>query len=30
LREEVADLVPFMLEALLDVNADFMRASRVG
>jgi len=29
-REEVADLVPFMLEAFLDADADFRRASRVG
>jgi hypothetical protein len=29
-REEVADLVPFMLEAFLDGDADFRRASRVG
>lgn len=27
-REEVADLIPFMLEALLDGDADFRRASR--
>ena len=27
-REEVADLVPFMLEAFLDSDADFRRASR--
>lgn len=27
-REEVADLVPFMLEAFLDADADFRRASR--
>lgn len=27
-REEVADLVPFMLEAFLDGDADFRRASR--
>ncbi|MCK1394326.1 DUF2274 domain-containing protein [Bradyrhizobium sp. 1] len=29
-REEVADLVPFILEAFLDGDADFKRASRVG
>lgn len=29
-REEVADLVPFMLEAFLDGDADFRRASRTG
>ncbi|WP_445221496.1 DUF2274 domain-containing protein [Bradyrhizobium sp. Pa8] len=29
-REEVADLVPFMLEAFLDGDADFRRASRSG
>lgn len=29
-REEVADLVPFMLEAFLDADADFRRASRAG
>ncbi|MHC2535263.1 DUF2274 domain-containing protein [Bradyrhizobium diazoefficiens] len=29
-REEVADLVPFMLEAFLDGDADFKRASRGG
>lgn len=29
-REEVADLVPFMLEAFLDSDADFKRASRAG
>jgi hypothetical protein len=29
-REEVVDLVPFMLEAFLDGDADFTRASRVG
>jgi hypothetical protein len=29
-REEVADLVPFMLEAFLDGDADFRRANRVG
>jgi hypothetical protein len=28
-REEVADLVPFMLEVFLDGDADFRRASRV-
>jgi hypothetical protein len=28
LREEVADLVPFMLDAFLDGDADFRRASR--
>jgi hypothetical protein len=27
-REEVADLVPFMLEAFLDGDADFRRISR--
>lgn len=27
-REEVADLVPFMLEAFLDGDADFRRVSR--
>jgi hypothetical protein len=27
-REEVADLAPFMLEAFLDGDADFRRASR--
>jgi len=27
-REEVADLVPFMLEAFLDADADFRRAKR--
>ncbi|CAN7222173.1 DUF2274 domain-containing protein [Bradyrhizobium sp. LjRoot220] len=27
-REEVADLVPFMLEAFLDGDADFRRAKR--
>ena len=29
-REEVADLVPFMLEAFLDGDADFRRAGRSG
>ena len=29
-REEVADLVPFMLDAFLDGDADFRRASRAG
>ena len=29
-RGEVADLVPFMLEASLDGDADFKRASRAG
>jgi hypothetical protein len=29
-REEVADLVPFMLEAFLDGDTDFRRASRIG
>lgn len=29
-REEVTDLVPFMLEAFLDGDADFRRASRAG
>jgi hypothetical protein len=29
-REEVADLVPFMLEAFLDGDVDFRRASRAG
>ena len=29
-REEVADLIPFMLEAFLDGDADFKRASRAG
>ena len=29
-REEVVDLVPFMLEAFLDGDADFKRASRAG
>jgi hypothetical protein len=29
-REEVADLIPFMLEAFLDGDADFRRASRAG
>jgi hypothetical protein len=29
-REEVADLVPFMLEAFLDGDADFRRAGRAG
>jgi hypothetical protein len=29
-REEVADLVPFMLESFLDGDADFRRASRAG
>jgi hypothetical protein len=29
-REEVADLVPFMLEAFLDGDADFRRLSRAG
>ena len=29
-REEVADLVPFMLEAFLDGDAEFRRASRAG
>jgi len=29
-REEVADLVPFMLEAFLDGDAEFRRASRGG
>ncbi|MBR0803407.1 DUF2274 domain-containing protein [Bradyrhizobium japonicum] len=29
-REEVADLVPFMLEAFLDGDPDFKRASRAG
>lgn len=27
-REEVADLVPFMLEGFMDSDADFRRASR--
>jgi hypothetical protein len=27
-REEVADLVPFMLQAFLDGDSDFRRASR--
>lgn len=27
-REEVADLVPFMLDAFLDGDADFRRAAR--
>src|SRR6516165_781800 len=29
-REEVADLIPFMLEAFLDGDPDFRRASRDG
>ena len=29
-REEPADLVPFMLDAFLDGDADFRRASRAG
>ena len=29
-REEVADLVPFMLEAFLDGDTEFRRASRTG
>ncbi|WP_156438163.1 DUF2274 domain-containing protein [Bradyrhizobium valentinum] len=29
-REEVADLVPFILEAFLDGDVDFRRASRAG
>jgi hypothetical protein len=29
-REEVADLIPFMLEAFLDGDTDFRRAGRVG
>jgi len=29
-REEVADLVPFMLEAFLDGDTEFKRASRAG
>jgi hypothetical protein len=29
-REEVADLVPFMLEAFLDADADFRRSARAG
>src|SRR5437868_7667729 len=29
-REEVGDLVPFMLEAFLDGDADFRRANRAG
>jgi len=29
-REEVADLVPFMLEVFLDGDAEFRRASRAG
>lgn len=29
-REEVADLVPFMLEAFLDGDAEFRRVSRGG
>jgi hypothetical protein len=29
-REEVADLVPFMLEAFLDADVDFRRACRAG
>lgn len=29
-REEVADLIPFMLEAFLDGDTDFRRASRAG
>jgi hypothetical protein len=29
-KEEVGDLIPFMLEAFLDGDADFKRASRAG
>jgi hypothetical protein len=29
-REEIADLVPFMLEAFLDGDSDFRRVSRLG
>ncbi len=29
-QEEVAELIPFMLEAFLDADADFRRASRTG
>lgn len=29
-REEVVDLIPFMLEAFLDGDPDFRRASRAG
>jgi hypothetical protein len=29
-REEAADLVPFMLQAFLDGDSDFRRASRAG
>jgi hypothetical protein len=29
-REEVAELIPFMLEAFLDGDADFRRGKRVG
>lgn len=29
-REEVADLVPFILEAFLDADSDFRRAGRTG
>lgn len=29
-REEVADLVPFMLEAFLDGDADFRKSRRTG
>jgi hypothetical protein len=29
-REEVAELIPFMLDAFLDGDADFRRASRAG
>ena len=29
-KEEVAELIPYMLEAFLDGDADFKRASRAG
>ena len=29
-REEVADLIPFILEAFLDSDSEFKRASRAG
>lgn len=29
-KEEVAELIPFMLEAFLDGDADFRRASKAG
>ena len=29
-REEVAELIPFMLEAFLDSDADFRKGKRIG